>query len=552
MASTKIPASGIDTPEYEKYVEAQERIKKILEERENRLFDPTLLAMAQGFLAPTKTGSFGESLGNVAGAVAPVQANEDKQAMEMAKIRAEMAAQEYGMAQKNRAQSAFGEITGFRNPALATAGGAPSVQPPQIGQAPQVGQAPQAGQAPIAGQMPEPSAQPNVPSVQVAQAPNAPEKQAQPAPPKSGYRPVTIESALSYAARFPEEKETAKFLMDAAKAESDRYVIAQNGTVFDKQTGDYLNKPVPGQTPSDFLIPEVGGKVSMLPSQYQEYLIERSANRGKQWISDFMSPEGGKGNTQASGPPLTTAQLEARAKQLSQTAELRAKGENERFQNVINAGADASQKIASYNSTLKILDRPGMDKVVGIFERPDFTSAVSKYFESNNTMGLGNIRKIMTDLNVPQDVIENTQLLASQIAQTNFQLRGLAKGQGAISDFESKLFEAMGLGMSDNLPTMRKKLEMMRIRSEFERDTARELRKSKMDADDFRDSKEFTKLYESYLGRLQNVLTPEQVQKARVEASQASGQASPASSQAGMSKAESAYEKERRERGHTR
>jgi hypothetical protein len=81
------------TPAYQDYIDAQQNIKDIIAQRENRLFDPTLLAMAQGFLAPTKTGSFGESLGNAAGAVIPVQAAEEKRAMDMAKMRLEMAQQ---------------------------------------------------------------------------------------------------------------------------------------------------------------------------------------------------------------------------------------------------------------------------------------------------------------------------------------------------------------------------------------------------------------------------------------------------------------------------
>ncbi len=40
----------------QKYLDAQRRANEIFEERQNRLIDPVYLAMAQGFLAPTKTG----------------------------------------------------------------------------------------------------------------------------------------------------------------------------------------------------------------------------------------------------------------------------------------------------------------------------------------------------------------------------------------------------------------------------------------------------------------------------------------------------------------
>jgi hypothetical protein len=84
-------ALGFGTDEYAKYQAASKAMEDMLAKRENRLFDPTLLAMAQGFLAPTRTGSFGESLGNAAGAVAPVQQAEDKRIFDAAKMRLDMA-----------------------------------------------------------------------------------------------------------------------------------------------------------------------------------------------------------------------------------------------------------------------------------------------------------------------------------------------------------------------------------------------------------------------------------------------------------------------------
>ncbi len=42
------------------------RMRESLDVRKNRLFDPVLMQTAAGFLKPTKTGSFGESLGYAA------------------------------------------------------------------------------------------------------------------------------------------------------------------------------------------------------------------------------------------------------------------------------------------------------------------------------------------------------------------------------------------------------------------------------------------------------------------------------------------------------
>lgn len=53
--------------------------------------DPSMLALAQGFLAPTRTGSFGESLGTATGAYSKAQQDEEARLRDVAKMRYELA-----------------------------------------------------------------------------------------------------------------------------------------------------------------------------------------------------------------------------------------------------------------------------------------------------------------------------------------------------------------------------------------------------------------------------------------------------------------------------
>jgi len=73
------------------YKEAQENLRRALDSRQNQLFDPQLLAMSQALGSPTKTGSFGEVLGNVAGAIGTAQEAEQKRAREIANMKYEVA-----------------------------------------------------------------------------------------------------------------------------------------------------------------------------------------------------------------------------------------------------------------------------------------------------------------------------------------------------------------------------------------------------------------------------------------------------------------------------
>jgi hypothetical protein len=75
-----------------KYQDAYNQLISAIDARQEKpAFDPTWLAAAQGFLSPKKTGSFFESLGNVAGNIAKAQEAEQNRALETAKARLDLA-----------------------------------------------------------------------------------------------------------------------------------------------------------------------------------------------------------------------------------------------------------------------------------------------------------------------------------------------------------------------------------------------------------------------------------------------------------------------------
>lgn len=87
-------AVGADTEAYKaaraEVDAAREAMVKALDARRGGP-DPSMMALAQGFLAPTRTGSFGESLGTAAGKYSEAQLAEEKRAQDMARMRYELA-----------------------------------------------------------------------------------------------------------------------------------------------------------------------------------------------------------------------------------------------------------------------------------------------------------------------------------------------------------------------------------------------------------------------------------------------------------------------------
>ena len=73
--------------------EQTNKLLESLDARKNRLFDPMLMKVAAGFLAPAKTGSFGESLGKVAGKVGPAEAAAMKEQQDIAQQKLAVAGQ---------------------------------------------------------------------------------------------------------------------------------------------------------------------------------------------------------------------------------------------------------------------------------------------------------------------------------------------------------------------------------------------------------------------------------------------------------------------------
>jgi len=124
--------SAIYAPDEEaqrKYQEALDRVTQSLDARKNRLFDPVLLAMAEGFLAPTRTGSFGESLGIAAGKLRGAEEARAKEDQELAKAQLELAQQGMQLQRQRQMSQAYEQALkpGLNAPSAASPAGAPGV-----------------------------------------------------------------------------------------------------------------------------------------------------------------------------------------------------------------------------------------------------------------------------------------------------------------------------------------------------------------------------------------------------------------------------------------
>ena len=85
------PLSDITEKYRSIYDTAAEKLMASLDERKGQLFDPVLLALSQGFAAPTRSGGFGESLSTAAGLASKAATQQETSARENAMARMQMA-----------------------------------------------------------------------------------------------------------------------------------------------------------------------------------------------------------------------------------------------------------------------------------------------------------------------------------------------------------------------------------------------------------------------------------------------------------------------------
>jgi hypothetical protein len=457
------------------------KLRESLDARQNQLFDPVLLAMSQGFLAPTKTGSFGEVLGNVAAQVGPAQQAEEKRAQEVASMKMELAQRELAQRQATRGEAMFREM-------LPRVGGQPGAATPGAPAAPGAPGTPAAPGAPATRQM----------------------------------RPITSADIARLASQ-PGMEGKAKILSDMIKSDRERFSISMNGIVFDKDTQQYLNLEIPGQKQEPF--DTRYGRFNMTPYEYSQYKQAEAAGKGKEWVDNFRgitpapaapgapSAPGAAPSAPSTKPSirLTVGEQAALDKAALVKAEKGAESESQRTQNIIDQGTDVTGRLASYATLRSIASRPDSKQIFGILNRPDVSSAIFNLIQEGikspgqSSIQVGALEDSLRNIGLPQDQIDRYRFALSTMANIQLQQAKLAAGQGSVSNFERELFASASISPKDTPGTILAKVSMLEARANFDRKRAAALRRSKMDADDFVDTPDAQRMVNEYLAEVTNI-----------------------------------------------
>jgi hypothetical protein len=469
------------------YQKAMEEIKASLDRRSG--LDPSMLALAQGFFAPTKSGGFGESISNAVANYLPVQQAEDKRIQENAGLRLQLAQAGREQEQSNAAMQYLQNRKGGAGGAPAAGGaGAPTVE--------------------YQGQTFTPE------DISVIKIGN----------PKLG-----------------------KILEEELKIKLDM-IATQPGGVVNKLTGVYT--PFGGKAMVERNIHEVG-VVKMPEQDAMELDVARRAGDAENYwkIVDRNTTALGKPKPPAAAPTapgapaaaaapagtrMTQAEIEAQAAAAKRAAEKTAESEVERTQTAINAAADADSRLNSATVVKSLMNQEGMDQVVGVLEKPGLLPGLLKGAEEGVSAGRGfglslpQVRQIYTQnkISLPRQsgetnaqyrereeaVISRLQQLSSEFAKITFGYRSMAKGQGAISNLENNIFQSMGPTVQDSYQTIMAKTAHAAARAEADKKIANALTDSNMSVDKFKKTNEYKDIQRNYDNQLSKIYGGVQVE----------------------------------------
>lgn len=491
----------------EDFLRIQDELEKALNNRQ-QLFDPVMLAMAQGFLAPTKTGKFGEALGNVAAQVGPAQQAEEKRRLENIVMRRELAAAKLGAQQASRDEAMLRGMMGPPSAAPASL-----VTPDGAGATPE--SAPSAGAATLAAE--------GAPTV--AAAPPAAVSSSAGQLPRDGtfldkITPQQL-SAMSIS-NNPRVQAFANTVLKLRKDQRENLMVV-GGNIVDATNREVIYRGPEEQKEATF--PGIEGTFRMTPSEREAIVKE---------IGGLPEAERDARLRELLRGRSTAEQLAARADLLKS----RAKGEGEEEQAILTAGAGASNQILPARSVLSFASDPKLRDAFGVTSEPSVLNAIAEAVQAGITtpggsIKFGGIDAAIANLKLTPEQKRARQIVARELAMLNLAYRKTyLQGQGSVSNMEGEVTALLGGSLSDTPEALAAKAKLIIARAEFDKKARAGWLKARERGESvyqFKDSEDYTSAL-SELDEKAKVIRDEMIAQAskRPGGSQAGSTAKPA------------------------
>lgn len=435
--------SGEDPGTYKANLEYQQALNAMLaslDSRKNRMFDPTLLALAEGFLKPAPT--FGESLGNVAGNLRKTQDLQFEQDQKLAEARLGLAGKGLELERQRARERAFMQEIGgpAEAAAMPTPGGPAGAAPTGA-----------SGAAPAGGQPAAGAAAPQ--GIRVS-----------PGDPKFPTREQFLHR----------QRMDGKSLTDALKAWDD--LRKQNEEVRDvgtlnRATGMFYPNPNVSEVDR-----KIGQSTYTVPAGLAFKLdaaqMSGNADEYKSLVNDFLS---GK----VSGtPPKSKQQSEVEQEEAKTYASEMAKKAAEK-EALLEQRNQAAQR--AFGSATRIIELAKQSpQALGILQNANVMSAIGTLLKDsirvgNTSVGLGDIEGALRQVlpGVRKEDLDRVSLIASELAEIELAYTQLYMAkQGAITEGERAIVRQLGGSISNSAGVLIKKSQLLAARSQHDMNVA--------------------------------------------------------------------------------
>ena len=467
------------------------KLLESLDARKNRAFDPMLMQVAAGFAKPTKTGSFGESLGYAAEAAASEAEKEFARNQQMEKLKYELAQKQYEQAQQ---QAISGHMMSKLSPGFSLTGGAGPARtittPTEGGVAP--GQpAPTSPAAPAAG----------APAAPVTRT-GAPRQQAM----------ITDRDIMEAMLLDPSGK-LAQQYREAAKMQQED-VIQVNNRPYSRSRQEFLPQDPNAIVEVDFG-PMFEKPMKVPYSTYEQWKAihdkgDRAAELNFFYDRGWLKrPAGAK-----PGEAPTEQPTAEERKQRSELAQERGKAqitqEKEQIgridtnftqsRDIINAANSMKQLATTNKRAFDLMNDDGIASAVA--------RAAQKGVQAGNFGSINIPASELASYKLSKEDREALQLFARDYAQLTVAFRKAARvpGEGATTEREGDLYAALGAMPSDTARVIRLKSEFLELKGRYDQEVFKAWSRFSKDPNnsyrDFLASDQFDKISSAYDRRL--------------------------------------------------
>jgi len=436
------------------YQEALQTMLDSLDARKNQMFDPQMLALAEGFLKPTQTGSFGESLGYAVAGARQAGELEAKRNREIAEARLGLAGQQVALqrqkARERMFQQAMGEPTGVSAatdegegaPSSAAGATAPSGGP--VGASGVAAGVAQAGAGRLTG------------GIRLA-------------PPDKSfptYRQFMAQQAQDPSVSFSEASKRWQDL------QSKRTEVREGG-VFDRATG--MVYPTPK---ADTVERQIAGQTYKVPTTWALQYDSADPPTRRTMEQQFLSGGADVGAEAGAAPrtvgpksesqrALEKIRQETRAQELAKTAAQREAEAIPRLETAQRLD-QVSRRLMGYVSR--------SPQAFGIFQKPGVMPAIASLINEgisagNTRIAMGGFEDSMRKLmpGIKQADLDNISRAVGDFAELELQFRRLyLTGQGAVSNMEAEVVRRVPGGTSDSAQALMTKTKLLQMRAQHE------------------------------------------------------------------------------------